>query len=171
MAQYSGRGALTFGVDPSLEMLAEARKKSCVRGKVVRAEASHLPFGAGIADVTICSFALSYFSDLFQSLHELSRITKNRGRIVISDLHPAAVARGWTRSFRVGDNTYEIAHPHHPDEHLDIACKQAKLDIVSQQEAGFSEPERSIFVAAGKEHLYPKVIGIPAVRVIVCAKV
>jgi SAM-dependent methyltransferase len=171
MVRCSARGALVFGADASPEMLAEARKKPELDAKLVLAEASHLPFTDGIADVTVCSFALSYFHDVPRSVNELARVTKHNGQIVISDLHPAAVASGWARSFRVGNDRYEIAHSLCRDEELNSAFKNAGLQIVTEKESGFADAERSIFAAAGKEHVYPTLIGRPAVRVVVCKKV
>jgi ubiquinone/menaquinone biosynthesis C-methylase UbiE len=171
MLRYGARGARTFGVDPSSEMLAEARKKPKIATSVVLAEASCLPFADQVADLTVCSFALSYFREIFQSVNELARVTKLGGHIVISDLHPEAIANGWTRSFRVGQNTYEIAHRTYDNEQLHSLLHNARLQIVTETASGFAEPERPIFAAAGKEHAYPGLMGRPAVRVIVCQKV
>ena len=170
MLRCQARGAQIFGADASPEMLAEARRKPGVGSCLVQAEASYLPFARDIADVTVCSFALSYFADLERSLAELSRITKRTGRILISDLHPSAAASGWTRSFRVGNNAYEIAHAAYSKEAVEAACKSVGLQIAIEWDAGFDEPERAIFVAARKEHVYSTLIGKPAVRVIVCTK-
>jgi ubiquinone/menaquinone biosynthesis C-methylase UbiE len=171
MIRYGVRGARTFGADPSPEMLAEARKKPQISTSVVLADASCLPFANQVADLTVCSFALSYFRDILQSVNELARVTKRSGHVVISDLHPDAAANGWTRSFRVGQNTYEIAHRTYDNEELHSVLRNARLHILTQEESGFAEPERPIFVAAGKEHAYPALMGRPAVRVTVCQKV
>src|SRR3954447_12499270 len=171
MIRYGARGARTFGVDPSPEMLAEARKKPQISASLVLADATRLPFADEIADLTLCSFAVSYFSDVLQSVNELVRVTKRSGHVVISDLHPDAAANGWTRSFRVGQNTYEIAHRTYGNEELQSVLRNAQLQILTQEESGFAEPERPIFAAAGKEHAYPALMGRPAVRVIVCQKV
>ncbi|MFL6450138.1 MAG: class I SAM-dependent methyltransferase [Bryobacteraceae bacterium] len=171
MARYGARGALAFGLDSCPEMLAEARKKPGLGISLVVAEASHLPFADDVADVTLCSFSLSYFPDLHQSVNELARVTKPDGQIVISDLHPLAAASGWTRSFRVGSEKYDIDHSCHDDRELNSAFQNAGLQVVTQVESGFDEPERSLFAAAGKAHVYPALIGRPAVRVIVCHKV
>src|SRR4051794_21225554 len=79
MTRCSGGGALTFGADPCLEMLAEAHKKPGLANRLVLAEASQLPFANEIADVALCSFALSYFPDIPRSVKELARITKPGG--------------------------------------------------------------------------------------------
>src|SRR5947209_6635842 len=84
MVRYGRCGAIAFGVDPCPEMLAQAGKKPGLSKRIVQAEASYLPFADEIADVAVCSFALSYFQDLPRSLDELSRITKGTGRVLIS---------------------------------------------------------------------------------------
>lgn len=171
MLRYAQSGALTFGADPSPEMLSEARRKRSLSKRVVQAEASHLPFASEIADVAVCSFAISYFEDLTESVSELSRVTKSAGRIVISDLHPDGAALGWTRSFRAGSKTYEIAHAPRQEEEVHAACMNAGLRILTVRDAGFGEPERAAFAAAGKQHIYSTLVGKPAVRVIVCRKI
>ena len=171
MLCYNSLQATAFGADPCPEMLAEANKKTGISGTVVQAEASQLPFATGIADVAVCSFTLSYVSELPRALRELARITRIGGQIVISDLHPAAIGKGWTRTFRVGSETFEIEDAGYRDEEMLHACKDAGLRIQNTRESAFSEAEKLIFAAAGKEHLYSKVAGIPAVRVIVCTSV
>jgi SAM-dependent methyltransferase len=152
-------------------MLAEARKKPGARARLVHADASHLPFPDEFADLSVCSFALSYFQDLEGSLGELSRITRRTGRVLISDLHSGAVASGWTRGFRVGTERYEIAHSRHGIADVHAACKSAGLRVIAQKEAGFGSLERSVFVAAGKEHVYSALLGKPAVHVLACARI
>lgn len=171
MVRYLRAGAQVLGADPSLEMLTEARNKPGLAKRLVQAEACHLPFPDEISDITVCSFALSYFQNLQRSLRELSRITERTGRILISDLHPAAVARGWTRSFRMGNEVHEIAHTCHTSDYVHAACKKVGLHIVQQIDAGFDNPERHIFVQARKEQVYSTLLGKPAVRVIVCCKI
>jgi SAM-dependent methyltransferase len=164
------RGALAFGIDASPEMLREAGKKPGLRAKLAVAEASYLPIADASADVTVCSFALSYVVAAHAAIGELARITKTGGRVIISDLHPLAAAKGWNRSFQVGDDRYEIAFERHAVEELSLACAKAGLEIVTRHEAGFAEPERPIFARAGKEVSYLHLLGTPAVLVIVCRK-
>ncbi len=171
MLWHLRRGAEVFGADPSPEMLAQASKKPGATARLVQAEASELPFADDVADLSICSFALSYFQDLQRSLRELSRITKPTGRVLISDLHPGAVASGWTRGFRVGDKVYEIAHRSRAIEDVHAACKKVGLRVITRKDGGFGSPERPLFVAAGKEHVYSTLVGKPAVRVLVCTRI
>ena len=129
-----------------------------------------LPFDDGVADLTVCSFGISYFLDLGSALSEMARVTKQSGKVVLSDLHPAAWARGWSRSFRVGDASYHIEHTVRSDREFSSALGHADLEEVQQIDAAFSERERSLFVAAGREHLFVEAANTPAVRVGIYSK-
>jgi malonyl-CoA O-methyltransferase len=149
------QGADAFGVDPSQDMLAQAAGKGFSR-RLVRATLAALPFPDGFADLSICSFALSYLSSPETAIGEMARTTR---RIVISDLHPEAVRAGWSRSFRANGGKYEIASWTHE------LVKPPGFDHAWIVEAGFGEPERAIFESAGKGAAFDKMRQIPAVLI------
>lgn len=170
MSRYAKHCRRVFGADTSIEMLAEAQRKTGLRGALALADASALPFAGSIADVTLCSFSLSYFSDVSTAFREMARITRLAGLVIISDLHPAAIAKGWTRSFRANGAVYEIDHVSYDDDELRSLAQNAGLQTILQIEAPFSEYERHHFSAAGKEHLFDESSSIPAVRIGICSK-
>ncbi|MES1261820.1 MAG: class I SAM-dependent methyltransferase, partial [Acidobacteriota bacterium] len=92
------RGARAFGIDLSAEMLAKGS------GARVRGDMRHLPVADDAADLAICSMALGYVRSAGEVVRELARVAR---RVIVSDLHPAAVAAGWTRSFRHQGQVYE----------------------------------------------------------------
>jgi SAM-dependent methyltransferase len=150
-----------FGVDRSPEMLRRGSRNPSLRDHLLLADAAALPFASGVADLTLCSFAVSYISDLRAATREMARVTKRGGQVIISDLHPEAVAAGWTRSFRAGGTIYEMEHrPTAVAETVD-AMRRFGLILAHQHEAGFGEPERPFFEAAGKS--LDDVAGTPAV--------
>lgn len=157
------RGGNVFGGDACEAMLSVAKRKGGLRGRCVLAQATLLPFIEGFADVTICSFAAGYLPDLTVAAHELARVTRHGGRVIVSDLHPFAVTAGWTRSFRVGPSVYEIEHFEHCDEQFRSAGKHAGLSLQKQLDVSFGEPERALFKRAGKEDLFYEVSKVPAV--------
>jgi SAM-dependent methyltransferase len=132
-----------FGVDTSVEMLARRP------GRVAQADARQLPFADGAADVALCILALGYIWPAEAAIAELHRITRPGGLIVAADLHPAAIAAGWTRSFRDGGVSYEIENrPYRPEGAVDLY---------------FGEPERALYERAGKAEIADEVRRIPAV--------
>jgi SAM-dependent methyltransferase len=155
MKYAASLGARVFGADISPAMLGAA-----TGGSVVLADMRSLPFSGGSADLAICSFALSYLSSPDVAIREMARIAR---RVVVTDLHPAASAAGWKRSFRSGGESWELIHYCHALRDLDEAAAAAGLECAWEIEAGFGEPEREIFEAAGKPDLFLETRDTPAV--------
>jgi ubiquinone/menaquinone biosynthesis C-methylase UbiE len=155
-------GSKVFGVDFCPQMLLEASRKPGLAGCLSLADACHVPIADGAADLTLCSFALGYLASPHRAIAEIARVTRKGGRVVITDLHPCALAAGWTRSFRSDGQVFEIDHHHHPIAVWEAAADSAGLAFDWRIDAGFTEPERAIFRQAGKDSLYPEASGIPA---------
>ena len=171
MTHLRQRGGFVFGADASPEMLAQACCKRNLHGRLVLAEAACLPFQDRVADMTLCSFAAGYFPSLRAAMAEMARITKRGGRIVLSDLHPAGIAAGWTRSFRLGGSVYEIEHSNPSLDEFRSAGREASLQLRIQIDASFGDPERLIFRAAGKAHMFAELSVVPAVWIGIWNKV
>lgn len=163
MTHLRQHGASTFGVDASAEMLLQAQRKRLPCGRLVQADARCLPFRDGAADVTLCSFGAAYFSSLKAAVGEMARITVRGGRVALSDLHPSGIAAGWTRSFRINGSVYEMDHFNPSVDEFRAAGREANLDLQIQVDASFGDPERLIFRAAGKAHIFSNLERIPAV--------
>jgi len=146
------RGARTVAVDFCQEMLASAPRP------VVLADANRLPLPDGFADVTICAFALGYAPSC---LSELARVTRKGGAVLVSDVHPAAIRRGWTRSFRYGSEVIEVAH--HSYALSDLVAASLKLDFLMERRFGL--PERDVFASAGKLASFEEAARHPAIFV------
>ncbi len=159
-ARLAEWGADVVGVDFCAEMLDHAPVK--LRTRLMLGDAACLPIQPGTADLAICSFAAAYFPDLNRAVSEMARITKAGGRVIITDLHPAGVEAGWTRSFRVDRVVYELLHFGYSLEQMDRAARQAGLELESELHACFGEPEKAIFQAAGKAGNWNTISEVPA---------
>lgn len=156
------RGCQVVGVDFCPEMLLEASRKPGLGGRLGLADARGIPLADSAADLTICSFALGYLPSPHQAIAEMARVSRKGGRVVVTDLHPGALAAGWTRSFRSDGQTYEINHHLHPIATWVASAQSAALALDWVLEAPFAEPEREIFRQAGKDSLFPELSRIPA---------
>lgn len=163
MTWLAQRGAHVFGVDVCAEMLEQAELKPLARSRSIIGDALHLPFATGIADTVLCSFAAGYFAHLKSGVAEMARAAKPGGRVIISDLHPGGVASGWSRSFRVGAELFEMEHFSPSVEELRAAAQDADLQLQTQIDACFAESERGHFRAMGKENVYLQLARTPAV--------
>lgn len=91
-------GHEVVGVDGSPEMLEKARA-SLPGMQFYESELTALPLGSATFDVVVCALALEHVQDLRAAVAELSRVLRPGGRMVLSDLHPAAVTLGGAAFF------------------------------------------------------------------------
>jgi SAM-dependent methyltransferase len=143
MAWAASQGARVFGFDACREMILE----SPLQGRTVQADVCRIPLRDNAVDIAICSFVLGYLPSPFPVLRELARIARC---VIVSDLHPDGIKRGWTRSFRSDGERYEMTHHDHSIGQLDAAAKAAGLIPAWRMDPPFGEPEREIFQRAGK---------------------
>lgn len=87
------RGHRVIGVDSSPEMLARARA-SVPQGEFLLGDLHRLPVADAVADLVVCALALTHVPDLKPVIAEFARVLRPGGHLVISDVHPEAVARG-----------------------------------------------------------------------------
>jgi SAM-dependent methyltransferase len=161
----SESGANAAGIDLTSEMLAQAAAKPGLKGKLACGDAQSLPLAAETADIALCSFCISYVRDLSATFAELARITRPKGRVIVSDIHPVAIAAGWKRTFRSGERLYEMKFaPGHAKDTL-RAGLQAGLTLWRVLEPRFGEPERPLFETAGKAETYEVATRLPALLI------
>ena len=164
------RGARAFGVDFCREMLLRAAAKPQLAGRLALATAERLPFSDRIADLVVCSFVIGYLADPDFVIREMARIGAPGARIVVSELHPDAAAAGWKRGFRHNGTAYEIEHSPYPISCLLEAASDAGLRLDRTEAASFGEPEREIFLRAGRDHLFRDASRVRAIWTAVWSK-
>ena len=153
----------SVGVDISQSMLAIASMKPGLSQRIALADCIELPFGDRIFDLAICSFAAWHVSKVSLMARELARVTKRRGTVLLSDLHPEAHAQGWRTGFRDSGGPKQIeTYPLEVTKLISIFAI-AGLDCVKSEALWLSEPEAFIFSRAGKAHLFDAAIRVPAI--------
>jgi ubiquinone/menaquinone biosynthesis C-methylase UbiE len=162
LSHFQAAGSDVFGCDACEEMLTEAAKIKSLRGRLALADAERIPFGDSIADLVLCSISLDYFRNVERVLSEFARASKPGGFIAVSDLHPDAVASGWTRSFKLGNQRYELEHYARPIQEIDCAASRIGLRSRFCQQVHFSVRDFPVFQRGGKEELLRTLTGIPA---------
>ncbi|WP_433271594.1 class I SAM-dependent methyltransferase [Actinosynnema sp. CS-041913] len=93
------RGHRVIGVDGSPDMLARARER-LPQGEFLLGDLSRLPVGDAEVDLVVCGLALTHVPALDPVMAEFARVLRPGGHLVISDVHPEAVARGSVPSVR-----------------------------------------------------------------------
>jgi SAM-dependent methyltransferase len=146
-------GANAVAVDCCYEMLATSRFRTAVQADGLR-----LPFGDATADVVFCAFGLGYAPGMFA---ELRRVVKIGGTILVSDVHPEALRRGWTRSFRHNDRVIHVRNQRY--EFDDLRAPDLRLSSLLEPQLG--SPERLIFKNTGRLDRFAEAARGPAIFV------
>jgi SAM-dependent methyltransferase len=94
----AARGARVWGVDPSEEMLAVARKTAGTAVGFKRGEAERLPFKSGWFDLAFLRLVI-HLVDRGKVLPELRRVLGPRGRAVIATFDPSHFGSFWLARF------------------------------------------------------------------------
>jgi malonyl-CoA O-methyltransferase len=151
------QGAVACGLDLCEPMLRKGT------GRYVQADALQLPVRDACADFAVCAFTAGYLESPARLIAELARITRRGGRILVTDVHPSAIASGWRRSFRSGSVTYDIENFAHSVQSLIRAGSRNGLSIMRTAEPSLGEPERHIFRECGRESRFESACAIPAI--------
>lgn len=160
MEYAADRGARALGIDVSPQMLGVAARKPALSRRLTLGDAGSLPFRSDSIDLAICSFTLSYLPFATAAFGEMARVAR---RVIVSDLHPAAMLSGWTRSFHGAGGSWRIEHFYHSLAELNETARAAGMKLDWTAEAAFDLPELRFFELAGKRALFDEVSHTPAV--------
>jgi len=155
------------GTDCSTTMLERARAKVHPTTKLEHRECSTLPSEDASKSFVLASFVLSYLSDLHGFACECARILRPDGWVLISDMHPVTAAkRGWTRSFRVEGEKFEIAVHSRSLEEIVSAFQYYGFELRVLIEPPFGTPEQSVFEDAEKLTEFEELAGVAAIYIL-----
>jgi len=157
---------LAIGVDQSPAMLAVAREKPAIGGRLARANCLNLPFHDAVFDLAICSFALQHIADLDELATESWRVMRAPADLYITDLHPSAYAAGWRTGFRDRRGAMQIETASHSEAEIIALFSHEGFKLVQAMEYFVGEPERPVFAAAGKSRIFDAARAVPAIMIL-----
>lgn len=158
------RGASSgMGVDCSAAMIAAARSKPLVQGRLVQADILALPLPGAASDLVMCSFAIGHFPNVSALAAEIARVTSPQAAVYLSDVHPEAYRKGWRAGFRSNGRPVEITTFFRPLEQIFEAFAAQGLALAESIEGCLGDPERPIFERAGRLDRFHQFRGLPAV--------
>lgn len=165
LAPLLSQGArAVVGIDFSTAMLGVARR-SRGRNCLVLGDGLQLPFQASVFDFVLSSFALNHFEDLQGLAKELGRAMKVDGRLLLSEMHPDACARGWQPGFRDTRGPVQIRTVSHSAQRVISSFRSNGFAFLRSHDLFFSEPERPIFLASAKGDMFDRACHVPAIQV------
>ena len=95
-AAVAGGAALVVGIDPSLSMLAAARREGG-QPRFAAAQAIDLPFRSATFDAVLSAFSLSHFAKVDTALFDMLRVLRSGGRLGVATWGPGddEFTRAW----------------------------------------------------------------------------
>ena len=100
-------GHRVTGVDPSEAMLAKARAKG-LAASFVLGSFDDVPMPDASADLVTSALALTHVTDLKPAIREVARVVRPGGHVLVSDVHPFAVATGAQALFHGVDGSRAV---------------------------------------------------------------
>ncbi|HET6494653.1 MAG TPA: class I SAM-dependent methyltransferase [Thermoleophilia bacterium] len=86
-------GVHALGVDLSSVMIEVAHQRLGTRAELRVADAEHLPFGDGVVDLVVCVDSLHHYPHPERALHEMRRVTRPGGGLVLGEWRLVAPLR------------------------------------------------------------------------------
>jgi ubiquinone/menaquinone biosynthesis C-methylase UbiE len=151
-----------IGLDIAPRMLAVASRYCNGGTELVQADASHLPVGRSVADLVLCCLTLGYCQRPESLFTEFARVAKAGAQVATIDLHPEALAAGWTRSFTLRSRKFLISNYSHSLEFFSETGRHAGLTLQEEAELSFGVSELEQFQLAGKADRFEALTKIPA---------
>ena len=136
------------GVDVSDKMLEKARTK--LPAVEFRAgDLLHLPVETASVDFAVCALALTHCADLTRPLHELARVVRPGGRVILSDQHPIMTLLGGQALFAAEDGSFAyVPNYFHTHSAYFTAFEAAGLSVLHCLEPVYGQEEISVLLAA-----------------------
>jgi ubiquinone/menaquinone biosynthesis C-methylase UbiE len=161
-------GHRVVGVDGSPEMLERARS-AVPEAEYHEGDLLALPLPNASVDLAVCALALEHVADLGAAVGELARVVRPGGSIVLSDLHPTAIALGGAAFFQDASGGAGVVrgNSHLHGDYLDafaaagLAVRQCLEPRFGAREAAMQGPA-SMFIPDAAEAAY---IGLPGALV------
>jgi ubiquinone/menaquinone biosynthesis C-methylase UbiE len=166
LSRLSSMGPRTVvGIDLSAAMLRIAGKKIGIRDRLVLGDCLQLPFRDSVFNFVLSSFSLNHIKDLKAVANEVARAVNLRGRLLICEMHPEAYARGWRTGFRDAYGAVQIETVSHSAESIISCFRSSRFAFLRLYDLFFGEPERPIFLDAGRDSMFASACHVPAIQV------
>jgi ubiquinone/menaquinone biosynthesis C-methylase UbiE len=149
---YSSAVTRLYGVDPSPELLALARRRAAglrFDVELLEQESDRLPVADNAIDTVVMTWSLCSIRDPRAALREMSRVLKPGGRLIFVEhgLAPDPGVRAWQN--RLTPLWRRIAGGCHLDRKVDDLIREAGFAIAELQTGYLSGPKFATFTYEG----------------------
>lgn len=137
--------AKLVGFDVSAGMLAILQQKF-PQAMTYRLQGNKLEsLESGSCDLLISTLTIAHIKEPAEAMQEWERVLKPGGEIIITDYHPAALAKGGKRTFKHNDKVMSIKNYIHPVEKIKELAEQLDLKVLRYEEEKIDETMRHYY--------------------------
>jgi malonyl-CoA O-methyltransferase len=135
----AAQGARVTCIDPTPEMLAQARDKATRAGLDIewrQGTIEALSSDLGHFDLVLCCLVLSHVADLEGAIARLVAHVQPGGHLIVSDFHPLNILLGWRTSCSKDSHKYVVPNYLHLPADYFAAMNAAGLHVTELLEKG-----------------------------------
>jgi len=154
--------AQLLGFDVSAGMLEILRQKY-PKAKTWLIHDERLPLEKGSVDLALSTLTIAHIPNLPAALDEWSRIIRPGGDLLITDYHPAALAKGGQRPFRDKGQVIAIRNHVYPLRQVCEEAAKAGLATVSITERKIDDSMRPYYEKAQALPVFRRFRGVPII--------
>lgn len=114
-------------------------------------------------DIIFSTLTIAHIENAEKALHEWNRILKPGGEIIITDYHPAALAKGGKRTFNSNGKTIAVKNYVHSIEKLKEIGRQLDLQVFRFVEKSIDESARPFYEKQNALPIYEAWKGTPII--------
>lgn len=117
----------------------------------------------GLADLIICSFALSYVEDISEIADKLSDMAVPGADLFLIDLHPEADRLGWRKTLAPEELPHDAPLVVHDLSQIRQAFDNSGFELESLMEPRLGHPEKRLFENVVRTDLFDQIKHMPAI--------
>jgi ubiquinone/menaquinone biosynthesis C-methylase UbiE len=114
-------------------------------------------------DLVLSTLTIAHIPDLPAAMTEWCRVLKPGGKMLITDYHPAALAKGGQRTFREGDNLIAVRNHVYPIQQLLAITGSLGLQEVSVTEKKIDDSMRPYYEKQNAMSVFRRFLGVPII--------
>ncbi|HKP32928.1 MAG TPA: class I SAM-dependent methyltransferase [Chitinophagaceae bacterium] len=146
------------GFDSSPGMLDILRKKF-PKAEAHLIEGTKLDMPDESVDLLVSTLTIAHIQNIEEALTEWGRVLKPGGHMIITDYHPAALAKGGLRTFKSEGKVISIKNYVHPLDFLISTSASLRLNLVQRIERVIDETVKPFYAKQNALHIYDQFRG------------
>lgn len=162
-ALYNREPERLVGYDVSGGMLGRLRAKFPQAETHLLTGTDLFGLGDNSCDLVLSTLTVAHIPDISAAIDEWDRVLKPGGSMVITDYHPAALARGGQRTFRDGDRVIAVRNYLHPIPRMQAIARQLGLTEIALLERKVDEDMRHWYERQNALPVFRRFFGIPII--------